>query len=87
MDDFTHDERVAKIADLIKDIRVAMFATIDQHGHPRSRPMATQNAPVDGSIWFLTYKDSAKIFALVKGAITGNKDTDHGNRVLLGLGL
>ncbi len=61
MNDVSRADGIAKIAELMKDIRIAMFVTIDEHGRPRSRPMATQDAPFDGTIWFLTDKDAAKL--------------------------
>ena len=44
----------AKLWDLIKDIRFAMFTTRHRNGHLHSRPMTTQNssADSDNSLWF-----------------------------------
>ena len=55
------DAGVQKVAELIKDIRTAMLVTITPEGKPHSRPMATQDAPFDGSIWFLSDVESQKI--------------------------
>lgn len=52
---------VRKVAELIKDIRTAMLVTLTPQGKPHSRPMATQEAEFDGSVWFLTDVDSGKI--------------------------
>jgi general stress protein 26 len=57
------DERsasIAKIRDLIKDIRVAMLTTVGEDGTLHSRPMMTQGAEFDGTVWFLTGQDTAK---------------------------
>ena len=51
---------VRKIAELIKDIRIATLTTVDERGHLRSRPMATQESDFEGTLWFLTYDDSPK---------------------------
>ncbi len=59
-DGSTRAEAVQRVADLIKDIRMAMLVTIDHQGRPHSRPMATQEAPFDGTLWFLTSADSLK---------------------------
>ena len=57
----TDTDGVHKVAELIKDIRTAMLVTITPDGKPHSRPMATQEAEFDGSIWFLSDIDSQKI--------------------------
>ena len=42
-----------KLAELIKDIRFAMFTTHKLQGHLHSRPMTTQNKRIDDdSLWF-----------------------------------
>lgn len=46
-----------RLAQLIKDVRVAMFTTILDDA-PRSRPMFTQDHPFDGTLWFMTSVDS-----------------------------
>jgi general stress protein 26 len=56
-----HQENVAKLAKLIKGIRVAMLTTTEADGSLRSRPMHTQEAEFDGPLWFFTWVDSAKV--------------------------
>ncbi len=48
------DEAHAKLWELIKDIRFAMFTTRHTNGHLHSRPMTTQNrgSDKDSSLWF-----------------------------------
>ena len=36
---------ITKLVELIKDIKITMFTTIDGDGHFVSRPMAQQHAP------------------------------------------
>lgn len=51
----THDaDSKAKLHDLIKDIRFAMFTTRHGNGHLHSRPMTTQNSSLDedANLWF-----------------------------------
>jgi general stress protein 26 len=52
----THDQTAQgqdKLAELIKDIKFAMFTTHKQQGHLHSRPMTTQNKRIeDDSLWF-----------------------------------
>jgi general stress protein 26 len=53
---------LAKINDLIKDIRIAMLTTAGPDGTLHSRPMATQKTTFNGELWFLTRDDSGKSF-------------------------
>lgn len=55
------DEGIAKIADLIKEIQIAMLTTIGTNGPLHSRPMATQQTPFDGELLFLTAEDTGKV--------------------------
>lgn len=55
------DDDIAKIAELIKGIPVAMLTTVTEDGHLHSRPMATQVIPLKGEILFLTGEHSGKV--------------------------
>jgi general stress protein 26 len=55
---------VQKLGELVKGIRVAMLTTVDSEGCLHSRPMATQDAEFDGTLWFFTEADSLKIHEL-----------------------
>lgn len=57
----TRGEAVAKIAKLIKGVRIAMFTTIEEEGHLHSRPMALQEVEFDGDIWFFTNHSAPKV--------------------------
>jgi general stress protein 26 len=50
-----------KISDLIKGIRIAMLTTVAKDGTMSSRPMAIQDEPFNGTLWFLTRSTSEKI--------------------------
>jgi len=52
---------IKKLAELIKDIKIAMLTTVEADGRLRSRPMATQNKPFDGTLWFFTEINSGKV--------------------------
>ncbi len=52
---------VAKVAELAKDIRIAMFTTVDPAGDVISRPMAQQEVEFDGDLWFFAERDSRKV--------------------------
>lgn len=55
----SHQEDLKIVNELIKDIDVAMFTTI-ANNKPISRPLQTQEAEFDGTLWFLTMKDTDK---------------------------
>lgn len=54
-------EGLKKIAELIKGIRIAMMNTTAPDGTISSRPMALQDVPFYGSLWFLTSIKSEKL--------------------------
>lgn len=62
----THD--LEKLFDKIKDVRIAMLSTFDEQHALHSRPMATikPGANADGALYFLTDKDSAKVYEVKK---------------------
>jgi general stress protein 26 len=51
---------IKKLAAMIRGIKVAMITTTGRDGILRCRPMATQEADFDGSLWFLTQAGSEK---------------------------
>lgn len=60
------NESIQKLGELIKDIRFAMFTTVDFDGNLYSRPMATQQVTFDGDLWFFSSRSSAKIRSIEK---------------------
>lgn len=62
---------IEKLSDLIKDIQITMFTTSGPRGL-RSRPMATQDTPFDGDLWFLTSEDAEVV-----------REIEHSEEVLL----
>ena len=58
----TQSAKLGKYRELVEDIREAMLVTDDQKlGYPRARPMSTSNVGDDGSLWFFTKEDTAKV--------------------------
>jgi len=55
----TREEAINTLADLIKDVPVAMLTTTGM-GRLRSRPMVAQRARFDGTLWFLTERTAGK---------------------------
>ena len=55
------EEGRKKIAELVKGIRIAMMTTQAEDGSMDARPMAVQDKPFDGTLWFLTRGSSEKV--------------------------
>ncbi len=53
-----------KVTELIRDTRVAMLTHTDLDGRLVSHPMATQDVDFDGTIYFITERDTPKVRAL-----------------------
>ena len=64
----TNQDGVAKVAELIKDIKTAMFTTVDDDGHLVSRPMAVQQVEFDGDLWFASDATARKVDQIRHGA-------------------
>jgi general stress protein 26 len=47
-------EMLAKVGELIEDMKIAMLTTVAHDGALHSRPMATQQSTFDGTLWFFT---------------------------------
>ena len=58
------EESIKKLQEMIKAINVAMFVTKSKEEKDDVRPMAVVNVDDEGSIWFLTKKDSEKVDAI-----------------------
>lgn len=56
----THDEQVKKVADLMKDVKIAMLTTSAGNGGLHSRPMGVQQVEFDGDLWFFASRSSRK---------------------------
>jgi general stress protein 26 len=57
----TREQMVAKVAELIKDINIAMMTTEAEDGLLHSRPMATQKTEFDGTLWFFSGLRTGKV--------------------------
>lgn len=58
----SRQQAIEKLAELIKDIRIAMLTTAMPDGTLRSRPMGTQREKFDGTLWFFCDAESAKVY-------------------------
>jgi general stress protein 26 len=64
-------EGAAKLADLAKDIPIAMFTTTDDEGHYVSRPMAQQEVEDDSDLWFFADRGSSVVAHIAQRAHVG----------------
>jgi general stress protein 26 len=49
---------VRRVAELIRGVPICMLTTVGGDGMPHARPMVAQEEPFDGSLWFLTERES-----------------------------
>ena len=54
-------QAIEKFRELIKDVNICMFTTIDEGHNIASRPMYTSSIDEDGNVWFFTNEFSEKI--------------------------
>ncbi len=59
--DLSGTEAKEKIGALIKGIHICMMTTVAKDGSMDARPMAVQDKPFDGTVWFLTRGSSEKV--------------------------
>jgi general stress protein 26 len=62
-------EAIRKFKDLVADVNICMFTTLDADLHMSSRPMFTSAVDDDGNVWFFTNEFSEKISELSKDNI------------------
>lgn len=55
---------VEKIADIMRDTRIAVLTYTDERGRLVSTPMGTQDLDDPGTVWFITEADSDKVRAI-----------------------
>ncbi len=71
-----------RVAELVKDIRVAMLTTVQADGALASRPMATLEMDEHGAFWFFTDARSSKLEYL-RAMNLSFTDPDEGTYVSL----
>ena len=55
------DDQTRKVAELLKEQKLAMLTTLDPSGTLMSRPMALQEVEFDGDLWFFAERGSRKV--------------------------
>ncbi len=61
----TAESGIEKLKELTEGIDFCMLTTMGD-GHLRSRPMSTQQADVDGDVWFFTRDNTHKVKEIEK---------------------
>jgi general stress protein 26 len=59
-------EAIEKFRDLIKDVNICMFTTMNENHDMASRPMFTSLVDDEGNVWFFTNEFSEKISEVSK---------------------
>jgi general stress protein 26 len=54
-------EAIKKLKEMVEEVRICMFATIDNEYKLSSRPMASLQVDEEGNIWFFTNEYSGKV--------------------------
>jgi general stress protein 26 len=62
-------EAIEKFKDLVKDVHVCMFTTLDEDHSLTSRPMITTSVDDEANVWFFTNEFSEKINEVSKDNI------------------
>ncbi len=58
----THEEKLAKLREIVKAVDICMLTTVDERGDLHSRPMSNnREVELDGDLWFYTYGSSHKV--------------------------
>lgn len=58
----THDEKLAKLREIVKAVDICMLTTVGDGGDLHSRPMSNnREVEFDGDLWFFTYGSSHKV--------------------------
>jgi general stress protein 26 len=67
------------LKDKIKDIKFAMLTTLEPDNDLHTRPMATHEMDADGTLWFFTYADTAKVHEVERDRRIGLSYADPGS--------
>lgn len=62
-------EAIEKLKELIEDVHICMFTTMDENNELSSRPMFTTSVDEEGNVWFFTNEFSEKINEVSKDNI------------------
>lgn len=75
-----NQKNINQLSKLIEKVQIAMLTTQQADGTLRSRPMSTQQAPFDGTLWFITDKETAKTEEIRQHHAVGISYADPGRQ-------
>ncbi len=75
----TQQSAIEMLKEKIKDIKYAMLTTLEVGGDFHTRPMYTHEMEADGSLLFLTYRDSTKVTEVMQDNHVSLAYSDHGS--------
>lgn len=81
----SREELIEKLKDLVKDVRIAMFTTVEADGSLRSRPMAAQMAEEDADLWFFTNDEAPKVDEVQRERHVNVAFSDNGDKTWMSL--
>lgn len=70
---------VETLKEKVKDIKFTMLTTLEADGNFHTRPMSTHDMDPDGTLWFLTYRDSTKMQEVLQNNHVSLAYSDHGS--------
>jgi general stress protein 26 len=65
-EDLEKQEALKKLTEIVKEVKICMFATIGQDHSLYSRPMQTIDVDEQGNLWFFTNEHSGKVDDVTK---------------------
>lgn len=74
-----YESDLKKLLELIDDVKIAMFTTVDDHGQLRSRPLSTMQDGTD-SLYFFTRDDTPKVDEVAKESTVCLSYSDPGEQ-------
>ena len=60
----TDDDQLGKVAEIMRDTRIAVLTYVSLEGTLVSAPMGTQDFEDPGTVWFLTERNTDKVHAI-----------------------
>lgn len=64
----TEDDGVRTVAEIVKNVKIAMLTTVGADGRLVSRPMGVQDVDFDGDLWFFADEGSHKVHEIEHGS-------------------
>ena len=75
--DLTREETIKAMADVIKDVKIALLTVTTEDGHLQAHPMTTRQAEFDGDVWFLAGRDTKQVQCMAARPQVNVSYADH----------